>query len=146
MDYWSELIHLYAQRIINPSWNDVRLEHLLSEIAADIARPWTIDDLAQRAGVSREHLRRLFQSHLGSSPMRHVTRMRMRQAATLLASTPTTVESAAARVGYSDPFAFSVAFKRNMRITPSDYRHLMLYGESATASSADAGPAGAGSM
>lgn len=134
MDYWSELIHLYAQRIINPSWNDVRLEQLLSEIAADIARPWTIDDLAERAGVSREHLRRLFQSHLGSSPMHHVTRMRMRQAATLLASTPTTVEVTAARVGYSDPFAFSVAFKRTMRITPSDYRHLMLHGELATES------------
>lgn len=123
MDCWSELIHLYAQRILKPTWIDLRLEPLLHQVASNLAYAWTVDDLARCVNVSHEHLRRLCQMQFGRSPMRQVTYMRMRQAATLLTSTPGTVEAVAQRVGYDNPFAFSVAFKRHTHITPSEYRY-----------------------
>jgi transcriptional regulator GlxA family with amidase domain len=46
----------------------------------------------------------------------------MRHAATLLTATPMTVETVVQRVGYDNPFAFSVAFKRRMQAAPPDYR------------------------
>jgi AraC-like DNA-binding protein len=46
------------------------------------------------------------------SPLRRVTELRLRHAASLLASELYTVECAASRVGYGNPFAFNTAFKR----------------------------------
>jgi AraC-like DNA-binding protein len=47
----------------------------------------------------------------------------MTLAADLLAEHPSaTVASIARTVGYTDPFAFSVAFKRTRGVTPSTYR------------------------
>ncbi|WP_126555401.1 AraC family transcriptional regulator [Dictyobacter kobayashii] len=119
---WSHLTHCYAQRIINPIAIDRRLERLWEEVASHLAYAWNIDELAQRADMSREHLRRLCQSQLKCSPLRHVTRMRMREAAAMLISPAISINEIAHHVGYENQFAFSVAFKREIGITPTEYR------------------------
>jgi transcriptional regulator GlxA family with amidase domain len=53
--------------------------------------------------------------------MRYVTRLRLRHAASLLASHIYSVELVARKVGYTNAFAFSTAFKREMGASPSDY-------------------------
>jgi len=54
--------------------------------------------------------------------MHQVIFMRMQRAAEILASTDDKVEAVAAAVGYSNSFAFSVAFKRWMGWPPSEFR------------------------
>jgi AraC-like DNA-binding protein len=49
----------------------------------------------------------------------------MGRASLLLARSPRTIESIAADVGYGDPFAFSVAFKRQFGVPPSAYRRAL---------------------
>jgi transcriptional regulator GlxA family with amidase domain len=124
MQLWAQLIHSYAQRILSgQAGNELRLQHIWDAVNADIAYPWSNAILAERAGTSPEHLRRLCQQHLGCSPMKHVTMLRMRHAATLLAHDAYNVEAVARRVGYDNPYAFSTAFKRSMGVPPSLYRH-----------------------
>jgi len=116
---WASLVHSYAQRVISPT---SRLSSMWKAVGADLTYPWTLGDLSDIVGVTPEQVRRLCQRELGCSPMHYVTELRMRSAASLLASEFYTIEAVAERVGYENAFAFSTAFKRRMGITPSDFR------------------------
>ncbi|SRR5579884_3999585 len=123
MQCWTQLIHIYTQRMLTgQADNEIRLQHIWDAVNADIAYPWNSSVLAERAGMSTEHLRRLCQYYMKCSPMKHVTMLRMRHAAVLLAHDAYNVEAVARRVGYDNPYAFSTAFKRNMGVSPSLYR------------------------
>lgn len=122
MHPWAQLVHSYVQRILRYTGGEERLQHLWDLVNANIAYPWSNQELADRAGISAEHLRRLCQQHLDASPMKYVTQIRMRHATVMLASDAYSVEAIAHRVGYDNAFAFSSAFKRAMGVSPSLYR------------------------
>ncbi len=119
---WAFLVSAYARRLVQPGGGDPRLRRLWDSVNADLAAPWTIEELAHRVALSPEHLRRLCRAELSVSPMRHVTALRMRRAAALLAAEAYTVEAVSRLVGYDSPSAFSTAFKRQMGVPPSEYR------------------------
>ena len=85
-------------------------------------RPWTVQSLASRAGLSRAALARRFTRQIGEPPLTHLTRWRLAVAADLLAGSDLTLTAIASRVGYANAFALSAAFKRVHGTSPSDYR------------------------
>jgi AraC-like DNA-binding protein len=91
-------------------------------VLADPAQAWTLGDLARLAGCSIESLRIAVQEQTGHSPMAHVTWLRIRRASSQLLLGDMSVAQIAAEVGYENPFAFSVAFKRLMGFAPAVYR------------------------
>lgn len=126
MQQWAQLIYTYAQRMIGPEFGvsrmEPRLQRVWAEVNEDLAFPWTGEQLADLAGISTEHMRRLCLRQTGHSPMRYLTLLRMRRAMALLASESYSVEAVAFRVGYENAFAFSTAFKRYAGVAPSTYR------------------------
>jgi len=122
MFHWVELIQGYVERFLSPWTQDDRLARLWERVAADVGRDWTLDELASMACVSAEHLRRLCRKTLGRAPMHHVTWLRMRKAAELLATTHLKVETVAITVGYQNPFVFSNTFKAWVGWRPSEHR------------------------
>lgn len=122
MQQWTELIALYAQRIVGPERQERRLQQLWEAVNNDISNDWTGEELAARLGISGEQLRRLCQQQLGQSPMRYLALLRMRRAMALLSSDSYSVEQVAWRIGYNNAFAFSTAFKRHVGVSPSAYR------------------------
>lgn len=116
---YGELVAALLRRHLAPVRTDQRLWRLWEEVDADLGRPWTLGDLARRAGMGDEQLRRLCQRHLGISPMHHLSRLRMHRAAALLATGGRSVGMVAASVGYDNAFAFSTAFRRLMGRPPS---------------------------
>ena len=124
---WMELVCAHATRLLASGERDQRLAALWRAVEGNLAHDWTVASMAKRCGIGSEHLRRLCQAELGIGPLAHLTALRMRHAAALLASDAYTVASAAHHVGYSNPFAFSTAFKRVMGASPAAYR-----GEAAT--------------
>lgn len=116
---WASLIHAYVQRSLVPR---TRLAPLWDALKEDLAHEWTVAEMADRAHVSSEHLRRLSEQEVGVSPMRHLTRLRMREAAAMLYSDSYKMHEIAQRVGYDNVFAFSTAFKRCFGQPPSVYR------------------------
>ncbi|AKJ08660.1 AraC family transcriptional regulator [Streptomyces incarnatus] len=93
--------------------------HLLHE---DPAHRWTVAGLATRFGISRAGFAARFTRLVGEPPLTYLTGWRMTVAADLLRETDTTVAAVAREVGYEDPFAFSVAFKRTRGVSPSVWR------------------------
>ncbi|MFI9744308.1 AraC family transcriptional regulator [Streptomyces sp. NPDC052494] len=94
----------------------------LRALHSDPAAPWTNELLAAEAGVSRPTLARRFASLVGRPPMAYLTWWRLTHAAALLRDTPDPLAAVARRVGYSTPYAFSHAFRREFGTTPGQYR------------------------
>jgi AraC-like DNA-binding protein len=109
-----------------PSWYralaDQPIGKALRLLHEDPAHRWTVAELAGRVGLSRASFAARFTSLVGEPPLTYLTGWRMTVAADLLRDTETTVATAAKRVGYEDPFAFSTAFKRTRGTSPSTWR------------------------
>ncbi|MCR0981319.1 AraC family transcriptional regulator [Roseomonas populi] len=86
------------------------------------AHPWTLDDLAREAGLSRTALHERFAALVGRPPMQYLTHWRMQLAATRLAQGGDKVVSIAVEVGYESEAAFNRAFKRLVGMPPAAWR------------------------
>ncbi len=110
-----------------PSWyrahGDPVVGRALRLLHADPAHPWTVAELAARAGVSRALLARRFHELVGEPPMAFLTSWRLALAADLLLEPDASVGGVARRVGYGSPFTFSTAFKRAYGASPSEWRN-----------------------
>jgi AraC-like DNA-binding protein len=122
LHHWVELVHGYVAGFARPWHVEDRLARLWEAVASRPGDDWSLKELARRAHCSGEHLRRLCRRQLGRSPMQHVTHLRMRHGAALLAETDHKLEVIAELVGYANPFVFSNTFKRWTGWRPSDYR------------------------
>jgi AraC-like DNA-binding protein len=122
IQHWTELIQRYAMRFAQPWHTHDRLAKLWETVDSRLAENWTAQALAQLAGCSTEHLRRLCHQHLGRTPMHQVTYLRMRRAAHLLEISEDKIHTISEAVGYENPFAFSNTFKKWIGWRPSEYR------------------------
>jgi AraC-like DNA-binding protein len=119
---WAHLLDTTARRMLARQVHDPRMSDLWEIIAGDLARLWTLEEMAQVANLSPEHLRRLCHATFHRSPMRHLTYLRMRHASELLAVSDEKIGVIGQQVGYDNPFAFSSAFKREIGMSPSSCR------------------------
>ncbi|WP_331763233.1 AraC family transcriptional regulator (plasmid) [Streptomyces sp. NBC_01590] len=94
----------------------------LSAIHDDPSVQWTVESLAERAGLSRAAFARRFASLVGEPPMAYLTRWRMTTAARLLRESNAPLTTVAARTGYGSEFSFAKAFKREYGLAPGGYR------------------------
>jgi AraC-like DNA-binding protein len=85
-------------------------------------QPHTTDSVARFVGLSPSHLRRRFKAVFGCPPMEFLERVRMQQAARLIAGGALSIKEVARKVGYRDPNNFSTAFKRFHGTPPQSYR------------------------
>ena len=82
----------------------------------------SLDDLAQRACLSKFHFHRLFHRLTGETVTRYVGRRRMASAARELIETDRPIIDIALKYQYSSQESFSRAFKRAYSVTPGRYR------------------------
>jgi AraC-like DNA-binding protein len=85
-------------------------------------RPWTVQALAKEVGMSRTLFTTRFRAAVGESPMRHLARVRLGQAAGYLTTTKLSVDAIARRTGYGNSAALTKAFKREFQTSPGRYR------------------------
>ncbi len=86
---------------------------------------WTVDELAEKAGLSRSALAQRFTDMLGQPPMQYLTRWRLTLAAQRLREEQTSIARIAADIGYDSEQAFNRAFKRELGETPAAWRRSM---------------------
>jgi len=101
---------------------DPRVLAAMEGMAASLAEPITVAELARRADLSPSRFAHLFAEQVGLSPMRYLERQRMRLAEQLLDLTPRTVAEIARTVGYDDPLYFSARFRACAGMPPTSYR------------------------
>jgi AraC-like DNA-binding protein len=101
---------------------DAQVRQALALMHDDCAHPWTLDELAQRIGLSRSSLAERFRSAMGDTPLNYLRAVRMQKAMRMLGETSKNLEQVALEVGYQDAFSFSKAFKRTVGVAPKDFR------------------------
>ena len=78
--------------------------------------------IARHAGMSVATLNRRFRFHMRLSPGEFLAQLRVSHACKLLSDSPLNIGEVAMDCGYENPSAFSRAFRRQLKTTPTAYR------------------------
>jgi len=118
-----EALYLLAQNLLSacdePEASHPAIEAGIRYMRQHCHRPnLTVREIARYANISEVYLRKLFSRELGISPSHKLTELRMQRAKLLIAE-QRPLKEIAERVGYSDVFQFSRAFKRYFGYPPS---------------------------
>ncbi|ALG75358.1 AraC family transcriptional regulator [Azospirillum thiophilum] len=98
--------------------SDPRLGRVLRAVHDDIARPWTVAQLASVANMSRAAFSAHFTRRVGQAPLAYVRAWRLTLARAALGRGDADVASIASKVGYTSQSAFGHAFRRSFGISP----------------------------
>lgn len=101
---------------------DPRVHRACALLHGDLARPWTVEELARSVSMSRAAFARRFAEVMGVGPARYLTRARLEWAADRLHRSDASLAEVAWEVGYTSEFAFGRAFKRHHGVPPGEYR------------------------
>lgn len=82
----------------------------------------TVDDLAEKNGLSASHFSCLFKKSTGMSPLNYFIHLKIQKACVLLYRSEIRIKDIANAIGYEDQFHFSRLFKKNMHVSPNQYR------------------------
>ncbi len=100
---------------------DARLAPAIRQMHAQVARSWTVTQLAQTAALSRSAFFDRFTRTVGLPPMEYLLAWRMALAKDLLRRHEFALTEVAERVGYGSASTFSTAFSRYEGQPPSRY-------------------------
>ncbi len=96
---------------------DPRLARAVTAMHERPARAWTLEDLADAAGMSRTGFARHFRAVARSTPMDYLTRWRMTMAQNLLRKGKP-IKAVASAVGYESPAALTRTFAKLIGTSP----------------------------
>jgi len=98
-----------------------QLAQTLQRIHSDLTHPWTLDQLARDAGMSRSTFAALFRSVVGVPPLTYIATWRIYRAKLILAAGHS-IAVAAEQAGYGSDVALSRAFKAATGVSPGQWR------------------------
>ncbi len=101
---------------------DPRLNRALAAMLEHPEHPFTLEDLADLAGMSRSGFAAHFAAAFDRPPMEYLRDLRLSRAARLLATTDLPVKTIAGRIGYRSRSHFSRAFRDRYGADPASYR------------------------
>jgi AraC-like DNA-binding protein len=100
---------------------DARLAPAMKQMHGQVARSWTMAQLAEKAALSRSAFFERFTRTVGLPPMEYLLAWRMVVAKDLLRRHDIRLTEVAERVGYSSASTFSAAFNRHVGQPPSRF-------------------------
>lgn len=114
-----------ASRLVFRGLRDPQISRLLAALHRDFKNPWSLEEMARAAGMSRTVFAERFKELMGLTPMQYLTNWRMQKARHLLVKTDAPVITVAEEAGYLSEVAFSRAFKNHFSKGPGAYRRDM---------------------
>lgn len=122
-----ELIRASAERqgdiaTVMAAFEDRQIARALKSIHEHAHSPWTVESLAQEAGMSRSRFAERFRDLLRMSPMAYLSEWRLQKALAMLDDSRASVQQIAVQAGYQSPAAFTRAFATRFGAPPTEYR------------------------
>lgn len=99
-----------------------RLQHVLEWMQNHLSEELSNAELAERAGVSESHFRRIFQEAMGVTPHRYVMQLRLERVRELLTRTSFSIARVAAQCGFNSQSHMTACFNTAYGITPARVR------------------------
>ncbi len=120
------LIELYdgSQTVTNKrSENEKQYSHIISVLNQNCEDSFSVDDIAKLCGMSVSNLKRVFALYSDIGIAKYFLKLKLRRACELIVSGISTTEIAE-RLGFSSTAYFNTVFKREMGITPAQFRRV----------------------
>ena len=109
-----------------PAMPDPDITRIVRMMRARPQARWSVDAMAQSAGMSRTSFNARFRAVVGEPPMTYLTQLRLTRGAGYLSATTKNVREVAHLVGYDNEASFSKAFSRFFGRPPGAYRRELL--------------------
>ena len=106
----------------NPGPTHPAVGHAMRLMEADLARHWTLTDLAEDLHLTPGHLVRLFKGATGLPPMAYLAQVRAEHAAVLLLHSDEPISEISRMVGWPDQNHFARRFKAHYGLSATTYR------------------------
>lgn len=99
------------------------VQMFLSELDDHLDHPWTLEEMAKACGMGRSQFSTRCRELTNMTPLEFLTYRRIESAATQLLTSPTrSVTDVAFAVGFQSSQYFATTFRRQMKVSPSEYR------------------------
>ncbi len=103
---------------------ELAIRRVTMEVLENVNHPWKVEDMAQKAGMSPDHFRRVFRRVNGTSAGEFVINSKLEAAKHHLRHSNFTIGEIADYLGHCDLAAFSRSFKIHTGVSPSKYRQM----------------------
>jgi len=102
--------------------NDERIAKVLDYVQQNISRPISIDELADKACLTKSYLIRTFRQSMGITPLQYIIKKKIQHAQTLLLESEMPIQQVSEAIGIPDVSYFIRLFRKNLGFTPQEYR------------------------
>jgi AraC-like DNA-binding protein len=99
-----------------------RLAFVIGYIRENLTRGLSVDELCDKACLSKSHFFRLFKSELGVSPAQFILNERIRRAKTILSNPAKSITDACYESGFNSLTHFSNAFRSVEHVCPRQFK------------------------
>lgn len=82
----------------------------------------SLDDVSREVDISPYYFSKIFKDETGENFIEYVTNIRIEKAKELLTDSEYSMKEICCMIGYSDPNYFSRAFKKNVGVTPTEFK------------------------
>lgn len=104
---------------------DNPLGYVISYIRANINEKIQVDDLSEKACMSRTTFYRAFKREFNLSPLDFILKEKIKRAKQILAESKSSISDVCYELGFSDLNYFGRQFKKSEGISPSQYRSVL---------------------
>jgi len=109
------------QEVENVKESDI-IQKCIRFMKDNIENKITLQDIAENIGYSSSHLNTLFVQRTSISPVEYYNQIKIQRACSYLQFSDLKIKEIAFRLKYYDQYHFSKVFKKEMNITPKEYR------------------------
>jgi two-component system response regulator YesN len=95
-------------------------------IEENYSKDISLDDVSRIVDISSYYFSKLFKEETGENFIEYLTNIRIEKAKKLLQNREISIKNICADTGYSDPNYFSRIFKKQVGVTPTEYRERVM--------------------
>ena len=107
-------------------WKESLVKTIDAYVAGHLSQQLRLEDLSRVVSVSPNHLNAVFRTLAGKPLIQYIHEKKLAQARDWLSSSPLSIADIAQRLGYYDGYHFSRSFKKEVGVSPSDFRRQSL--------------------
>lgn len=126
-----QLKHWFVEKMSNACNNIITKREEKSSSTIEMAKEYirnnfskdiSLDDVSRSVNISSYYFSKIFKEETGENFIEYLTAVRIEKAKELLNNSDCSMKEICALCGYSDPNYFSRSFKKNVGVTPTEYK------------------------
>ena len=126
VNHLKEMLQKTDEKENTESFSNASFMKILLYVDSHYTENLTIAEASRVLFMNPNYIGQLFKKEMGITFVQYVTQKRLEDAKQLLTSTDMLVADIAAAVGFNDYFYFCKIFKKNLQMTPMQYRQKMV--------------------